>query len=148
MVCTFGGKEMNDNANNPFIEGGFNYSTEPTHICHLQLKILTNSHGTWSLEEAANKYDDFDARIDRICQRPIMRHKPIITLSTVPEERRHVGSLLISYDIIAGKDGFSSDLRDRIIGEFREVAFSLATQVNSMFVILEIDGRKQFYYRQ
>ena len=140
---------MNDNANNPFIEDRcFRYSTEPTHICHLQLKILTNSHGTWSLEEAANKYDDFDARISRICQRPVMRYKPIITLSTVPKERRDIGGLFISYVVIADKGGFSSDMRVTISGEFRRVAYNLATHVDFMAVRLQIDGIDEFYYRR
>lgn len=137
---------MNNNSNNPFINGGFKYSAEPTHTCHLELEILTNDYDTEWLEEAANKYDDFDTRISRICQYSVMRHEPVITLSAVSEERRDTGSLLISYDIIADINGFSSYKRDKIIDEFRKVAYNLATNINTMIVKLQIDGRNEFYH--
>lgn len=137
---------MNNNSNNPFINGGFKYSTEPTHICHLKLEILTNDCSHEWLIEAANKYDDFDTRISRICQCSIMRYKPIIILSAVPEKRRDTGKLIIEYDVIAGANGFSSYKRNKIIDEFRMVAYNLATHVNTMIVKLQIDGRNEFYH--
>lgn len=146
MVCTFGGKEMNNNSNNPFINGGFKYSTEPTHICHLKLEILTNDYSPEWLIEAANKYDDFDTRISLICQYSVMRYEPVITLSAVSEERRDTGKLVIEYDIIAGANGFSGYKRNKIIDEFRMVAYNLATHVNTMIVKLQIDGRNEFYH--
>ena len=137
---------MNDNTNNPFIKGGFKYSAEPTHTCHLELEILTNDYDTEWLGEAANKYDDFDARISRICQYSVMRHKPVITLSAVPEKCRDTGKLVIEYDVIAGADGFSSYMRNKISDEFRKVAYNLATNINTMIVKLQIDGRNEFYH--
>lgn len=137
---------MNNNSNNPFIKGGFKYSTEPTHICHLKLEILTNDYSPEWLIEAANKYDDFDTRISLICQYSVMRYEPVITLSAVSEERRDTGSLLISYVVIAGANGFSSYMRNKISDEFRMVACNLATHVNTMIVKLQIDGRNEFYY--
>ena len=138
---------MNNNSNNPFINGGFKYSAEPTHTCHLKLEILTNDYDTEWLEEAANKYDDFDARISRICQYSVMRHEPVITLSAVPEERRDTGKLVIEYDVTAGADGFSSYMRNKISDEFRKVAYNLATHIDTMIVELQIDDRSEFYYR-
>jgi hypothetical protein len=75
-----------------------------------------------------------------------MRHEPVITLSAVPEKRRDTGSLLISYDIIAGANGFSSYLRNKISDEFRMVAYNLAAHINTMIVKLQIDGRNEFYH--
>ena len=135
------------NMNNPFIKGGFKHSVEPTHTCHLKLKILTNDYDPEWLKEAANKYDNFDARVGCICQYSVMRYEPEITLSAVPEERRDTGSLHISYDVIAGADGFSSYMRNKISNEFRMVAYNLAAHVNTMIVKLQIDGKNEFYYR-
>ena len=138
---------MNNNANNPFIKDGFKYSTEPTHICHLELEILTNDYYPELLKEAANTYDDFDARISLICQYSVMRHEPDIALSAVPEERRDTGKLVIEYDVIADAVGFSSYMRNKISNEFRMVAYNLAAHINTMIVKLQIDDRSEFYYR-
>ena len=138
---------MNNNSNNPFINGGFKYSAEPTHTCHLKLEILTNDYDPEWLKEAANMYDDFDARVGCICQYSVMRYEPEITLSAVPEGRRDTGSLRISYDVIASADGFSSYMRNKISNEFRMVAYNLAAHVNTMIVKLQIDGKNEFYYR-
>ena len=138
---------MDDNSNNPFINGGFKYSAEPTHTCHLKLEILTNCYDTEWLEETANMFDNLDARIGRICQYSVMRHEPVITLSAVPEKRRDTGKLVIEYDVIAGAVGFSNNVREKISNAFREVAYKLATHVDSMAIMLQIDDKSEFYYR-